>query len=101
VRPAWVLAKGGITATDVAFHGLGVSVATVLGQVALGVSAWRCGPDSRFPGLLYVVFPGNVGDAQTLRSVCAGLLGFDEVAGGEASERPDSSRRVADMHDRG
>lgn len=76
-RPGWVLAKGGITGSDIAVHGLGVSTATVLGQIAPGVSAWRCGPGSRFPGLFYVVFPGNVGDPDSLRSVCARLMGVE------------------------
>jgi uncharacterized protein YgbK (DUF1537 family) len=76
-RPGWVLAKGGITSSDIAVHALGVSTATVLGQIAPGVSGWRCGAGSRFPGLFYVVFPGNVGDRDALRSVCARLMGVD------------------------
>jgi uncharacterized protein YgbK (DUF1537 family) len=76
-RPAWVLAKGGITSSDIAVHALGVSTATVLGQIAPGVSGWRCDAGSRFPGLFYVVFPGNVGDPDALRSVCARLIGVD------------------------
>jgi uncharacterized protein YgbK (DUF1537 family) len=76
-RPGWVLAKGGITSSDIAVHAIGVSEATVLGQIAPGVSAWRAGNDSRFPGLFYVVFPGNVGDPDALRSVCARLMGVE------------------------
>jgi uncharacterized protein YgbK (DUF1537 family) len=60
-RPAWVIAKGGITSSDTATQGLGVQRAWVLGQSIPGVPIWRTGPESRWPGLVYVVFPGNVG----------------------------------------
>ncbi|MBI3762081.1 MAG: hypothetical protein HY260_09505 [Chloroflexi bacterium] len=60
-RPAWVIAKGGITASDVATKGLHITRADVLGQAIPGVPVWRASPDSRWPGQLYVVFPGNVG----------------------------------------
>jgi uncharacterized protein YgbK (DUF1537 family) len=76
-RPGWVLAKGGVTSSEIALHGLDVSGATVLGQIEPGISAWKCGPDSRIAGLLYVVFPGNVGDRDSLRSVCARLMGVE------------------------
>jgi uncharacterized protein YgbK (DUF1537 family) len=66
VRPRYVLAKGGITSSDVATQGLGVKRAAVLGQILPGVPVWRTGPESRFPGLVYIVFPGNVGDQRAL-----------------------------------
>ena len=66
VRPRYVLAKGGITSSDVATKGLGVKRAVVIGQVSKGVSVWQLGPESRYDGLLYVVFPGNVGEPETL-----------------------------------
>jgi uncharacterized protein YgbK (DUF1537 family) len=75
VRPAWVLAKGGITSSDVATHGLGVDEALVLGPLLPGVPTWRCGPASRWPGILYVVFPGNVGGPDALRDAAARLAG--------------------------
>jgi uncharacterized protein YgbK (DUF1537 family) len=65
-RPAWIIAKGGITSSDVAVKGLGVKRAEVMGQAFPGVPIWRTGDDSRWPGLLYAVFPGNVGDTGTL-----------------------------------
>ena len=41
-RPAWVVAKGGITSHDVAVRGLGIRRATVLGQLFPGlVSVFR------------------------------------------------------------
>jgi uncharacterized protein YgbK (DUF1537 family) len=69
VRPSWVIAKGGITSHDVARFGLDMRRVRVLGQVAAGVPVWRAGDESRWPGLLYVVVPGNVGDDDSLRSI--------------------------------
>jgi uncharacterized protein YgbK (DUF1537 family) len=67
--PAWILAKGGITSSDLATKGLGVKRARVLGQVLPGVPVWRLGAESRFPDIPYIVFPGNVGDEHALKSV--------------------------------
>ncbi|MBN2128309.1 MAG: hypothetical protein JW741_02395 [Sedimentisphaerales bacterium] len=64
--PDFVIAKGGITSCDVARKGLGVKEALVLGQILPGVPLWRLGPESKCPGLLYVVFPGNVGGDEAL-----------------------------------
>ena len=67
-----VVSKGGITSADVASVGLGARSATVLGQVLPGVSVWRLvAADGR--ELLYVVVPGNVGEADTLERVLAAL----------------------------
>jgi uncharacterized protein YgbK (DUF1537 family) len=68
-RPRYLLAKGGITASDIATHALCVKRAMVLGQVLPGVPVWEVGPESRYPGLPYVVFPGNVGDADSLARI--------------------------------
>jgi uncharacterized protein YgbK (DUF1537 family) len=65
-RPAWVIAKGGITSSDIATKALDVKRADVLGQAFPGVPVWRTGSDSRWPGLVYVVFPGNVGETGTM-----------------------------------
>ena len=51
---------------DGATAGLGVRRALVLGQILPGVPVWRLGPETRFPGLAYVVFPGNVGGPEAL-----------------------------------
>lgn len=67
-RPAWVIAKGGITSHDVAVHGLGIRRAEVAGQLFPGlISVFR--PADAAPeavGMPFVVFPGNVGDTQAL-----------------------------------
>ena len=70
-RPAWVLAKGGITSHDVAVRGLGIRRAEVLGQLLDGmVSVFRpVEADERAIGTPYVVFAGNVGDEGTLAEI--------------------------------
>ena len=68
-RPRYILAKGGITSSDIATNGLDVKHALVCGQIIPGVPVWKLGEESRYPGLIYVVFPGNVGDAQALVEV--------------------------------
>jgi uncharacterized protein YgbK (DUF1537 family) len=69
VRPSYILAKGGITSSDIASRGLGVEQALILGAVIPGVPVWRLGSASKFPGMMYVVFPGNVGDDDALLTV--------------------------------
>ncbi len=65
-RPAWMIGKGGITASDLATSALGIRRARVLGQALPGVPLWLTGPESRWPGMVYGVFPGNVGEAQSM-----------------------------------
>jgi uncharacterized protein YgbK (DUF1537 family) len=74
-RPDFVVGKGGITSSDVGTLGLGAERATVLGQVRPGVPVWRLGPESRFPTMPYIVFPGNVGEAETLAEIVTDLIG--------------------------
>jgi len=75
VAPRYLIAKGGITASDLATDALGVRRAEVPGQVAPGVPCWLLGPTSRFPGIPYVIFPGNVGTSETLAQVIGLLSG--------------------------
>jgi uncharacterized protein YgbK (DUF1537 family) len=72
-RPRYLLAKGGITSSDLATKGLSVKKALVLGQILPGVPVWQLGAESRFPGLTYIVFPGNVGDDEALLQVVTKL----------------------------
>lgn len=65
-EPRYVIAKGGITASDLATDGLNVSAARVNGQISPGVPVWTLGPGSRWPGMPYIVFPGNVGEDDTV-----------------------------------
>lgn len=64
--PRFLIAKGGITSSDLATRALGVKRARVRGQILPGIPVWELGDEARFPGLNYIVFPGNVGDAQSL-----------------------------------
>jgi len=66
MRPRCLIAKGGITSSDLATRGLGVKRAMVLGQILPGVPVWELGAETQFPGLPYVVFPGNVGGPDAL-----------------------------------
>ena len=75
VRPAFVVAKGGITSSDVGTKALQVKRAAVLGQIRPGIPVWRTGPESRFPGTPYIIFPGNVGEVETLKEAVEILLG--------------------------
>ncbi|TLS24099.1 hypothetical protein PpBr36_09121 [Pyricularia pennisetigena] len=72
-RPRYVIAKGGITSSDMATKGLGFKRAEIVGQAAAGVPLWRCDePESKWTGIPYVVFPGNVGSTETLYDVVNG-----------------------------
>ena len=71
--PRYLIAKGGITSSDTATLGLGVRRAIVLGQALPGVPVWRLGSEAKFPGLGYVVFPGNVGSDTALADLIAQL----------------------------
>jgi uncharacterized protein YgbK (DUF1537 family) len=72
-RPRYLIAKGGITSSDVATKGLNVKRAMVLGQILAGVPVWQLGPESRHPGMAYIVFPGNVGGPEALAETVAAL----------------------------
>jgi len=69
VKPRYILAKGGITSSDLATKGLAVKRAWVLGQILPGVPVWRLGPESDAPGMVYIVFPGNVGGPEALAEI--------------------------------
>ncbi|MBB1569975.1 MAG: hypothetical protein HG432_000200 [Propionibacterium sp.] len=71
--PRFVVAKGGITSSDVASRGLGITRAFVRGPMLPGiVSLWEP-MDGPARGISYVVFAGNVGDAASLADVVTKL----------------------------
>ncbi len=74
VTPAFVIAKGGITSSDVGTKALAVKKANVLGQIRPGIPVWQTGDESTFPKTPYVIFPGNVGEATTLKEAVEILL---------------------------
>lgn len=67
ITPAFVVAKGGITSSDIGTKALRVKRANVLGQIRPGIPVWQTGAESKFPMTPYVIFPGNVGEVATLR----------------------------------
>lgn len=73
VRPAFVVAKGGITSSDTATEGLAIRRAWARGTLLPGiVSLWEP-VDGPAAGIPYVVFAGNVGDDAALAAVVATL----------------------------
>ena len=67
--PRFVIAKGGITSSDVAAHGLSIRHAIVRGPMLPGlVSLWEP-VDGPAKGIPYIVFAGNVGDDESLADV--------------------------------
>jgi uncharacterized protein YgbK (DUF1537 family) len=67
ITPAFVIAKGGITSSDVGTKALAVKKANVMGQIKPGIPVWQTGEESKFPGIPYIIFPGNVGEESTLK----------------------------------
>jgi uncharacterized protein YgbK (DUF1537 family) len=69
ITPRFLIAKGGITSSDLATQALGVKRAIVLGQILPGIPVWQLGTESLFPRLPYIIFPGNVGGPDALSEV--------------------------------
>ena len=61
--PSYLVGKGGITSHDILTKGLGIRSARVLGQV---INSVPCVMAPHFP---YIIFPGNVGNEDSLREV--------------------------------
>ncbi|KAG4400652.1 hypothetical protein GLYMA_07G103000v4 [Glycine max] len=74
-KPRYIIAKGGITSSDLATKALGARCAKIVGQALAGIPLWQLGPESRHPGVPYIVFPdilflvGNVGNSTALAEV--------------------------------
>ncbi|GHV57654.1 hypothetical protein AGMMS49579_23830 [Spirochaetia bacterium] len=68
-KPRFIIAKGGITSSEIGTIALKVKKALVLGQVLPGVPVWLTGPESRFPNTPYIIFPGNVGEEDSLKKI--------------------------------
>ncbi len=74
-RPDFIVAKGGITSSNIGTEALGVRRAIVMGQARAGVPVWRLGSETPYEGAPYVVFPGNVGETTTLASLVTEMIG--------------------------
>ena len=63
----FLISKGGITSNDVLSAGLNLTKARLLGQILPGCSVIRtAATHPQFPNLPVVLFPGNVGDQDSL-----------------------------------
>ena len=74
ITPSFVIAKGGITSSDVGTKALEVKKANVLGQIKPGIPVWQTGEESKFPLTPYVIFPGNVGEISSLKEAVEVLV---------------------------
>lgn len=59
---------------EIGTKALKVRRADVMGQIQPGIPVWKTGCESRFPDIPYVIFPGNVGEDDTLRKVADILM---------------------------
>lgn len=72
-QPRFVLAKGGITSSDVATAGLAMRRAWVHGSMLPGIVSLWSASEGAAVGIPYVVFPGNVGNDKALSEVVSRL----------------------------
>ncbi len=69
IKPRFIVAKGGITSSEIGTKALQVKKALVLGQVEPGIPVWLTDSSSTFPNMPYIIFPGNVGGPETLKNI--------------------------------
>ncbi|MBS7006821.1 four-carbon acid sugar kinase family protein [Anaerostipes sp.] len=74
IVPAFVVAKGGITSSDIGTKALSVKKANVMGQIKPGIPVWQTDEQSKFPRIPYIIFPGNVGESSTLKEAVEELI---------------------------
>lgn len=82
-KPAWVIAKGGITSHEVAHKGLGIQRARVGGQFFPGQTSQfiPIDADPEADGCPFVVFPGNVGTETAVADVVDVLTQATRLSG--------------------
>ncbi|MBI5879392.1 MAG: hypothetical protein HZB53_17225 [Chloroflexi bacterium] len=68
-EPAYLIVKGGWTASVIGTQALGAKRAYAPAPILPGVPMWLLGDETRFPGMPYVIFPGNVGSDDALLTV--------------------------------
>ena len=78
VRPKYLVAKGGITSSDIATKSLKIKLAIVAGSILPGIPVWRLGEEAKYPGMHYVIFPGNVGGDEALATAVSKLDGASQ-----------------------
>ncbi|ODJ62611.1 four-carbon acid sugar kinase family protein [Brochothrix thermosphacta] len=69
IQPKFIIGKGGITSSEIGTKGLAVKRALVAGQIAPGIPVWLTDKTAKFPLMPYVIFPGNVGNKETLKEI--------------------------------
>lgn len=69
IKPKYIIAKGGITSSDIGTKALKVKKANVMGQILPGVPVWQTGSESKFPQMPYIIFPGNVGENDWIKKI--------------------------------
>jgi len=74
IKPSFIIAKGGITSSDVGTKALRVQRAIVMGQVRPGIPVWVTGPQSKFPNMPFIIFLGNVGTMDDLKNIVELLM---------------------------
>lgn len=67
--PKYIIAKGGITSSEIGTKALGVTKAFVMGQALPGIPVWRTDSNSKYPHMPYIIFPGNVGSVTDLYTI--------------------------------
>lgn len=77
-KPAFIIAKGGITSNDIGTKALRVRKALVKGQVRPGIPVWLTDAESKFANMPYIIFPGNVGAVDDLRVIVENLMSQGE-----------------------
>ena len=78
LKPRFIIAKGGWTASEIGTQALGVKRAYAPAPIWPGVPMWVLGEETRFAGMPYVIFPGNVGDEGALMAVVEKLAASGE-----------------------
>ncbi len=68
-KPRYIIAKGGITSSDIGTNALGVTKALVKGQALPGIPVWQTDEQSKYPNIPYIIFPGNVGKVTDLYEI--------------------------------
>ncbi|WP_442946208.1 MULTISPECIES: four-carbon acid sugar kinase family protein [unclassified Oceanobacillus] len=71
--PKYIIAKGGITSSEIGTTALGVRKAVVLGQALPGIPVWRTDRGSKYSNMPYIIFPGNVGAVRDLYTIAKSL----------------------------
>ncbi|HEY9423943.1 MAG TPA: nucleotide-binding domain containing protein, partial [Microterricola sp.] len=71
-RPSYLIGKGGITSSDLATHGVGLTRAMIRGSLLPGlVSIWQGADGTSALSTPYAIFPGNVGSDSSLSDAVA------------------------------